>query len=97
MLPIVQPVAISLNQSCDYFVKASKKFLVNKNDHFVGEASVNLTTLYGIVTKLSLELEETKKKLDIAEEKLEANEKKLNIGNVECSQNWYFKTFCGNS
>ena len=33
--------------------------------HLAGEATVNLTTLYDIVTKLSKELEETKEKLKI--------------------------------
>ena len=36
----------------------------------VGEATVNLTSLYDIVTKLSKELVETKRRLDIAEQKL---------------------------
>ena len=35
-----------------------------------GEATVNLTSLYDIVTKLSKELAETKRRLDIAEQKL---------------------------
>ena len=45
----------------------------------VGEASVNLTSLYDIVTRLSKELEETKEKLTVAEEKLKVG-KEIWIG-----------------
>ena len=48
----------------------------------LGEASVNLTTLYDIVTEMSQQLKTVTKELEETKKKLNETERKLKLGNT---------------